>query len=75
MERPREARVAIPREVAERLRFLTLAADIFFVDQIAFLLTVSRGLQFVTVEHTPSRTAARLAEHMKKVLRMYRRAG
>ena len=75
VKRPRESEVSIPREVAERLKYLTLAADVFFVDKIPFLITMSRKLQFVTAEFTPSRTAAKLAEHLKKVLRVYRRVG
>ena len=62
--------VDIPRLVAERLKYLTMAADIFFVDKIPFLLTVTRGLHFLTAEYTPSRTAPKLAEHLKKVLRV-----
>ena len=65
----------IPAQVAERLKYMTLAANIFFVDRIPFLLTMGRGLQFVTAEFTPSRRAPKLAEHLKKVLRVYRRAG
>ena len=74
-ERVEESKVVVPRAVAQRLKYLTLAADVFFVDKIPFLITMSRQLQFVTAEFTPSRTAARLAEHLKKVLRVYRRAG
>lgn len=32
--------VAIPKMVAERLNYGTLAADLFFVDRITFLLTL-----------------------------------
>ena len=75
VEKVREAHVSIPRAVADRLKFLEMAADIFFVDQIPFLLTVTRKIFFTTVEHTPVRTAVKLAEHLKKVLRVYHRAG
>ena len=71
----KESHVDVPKAVAERLKYLTMAADVFFVDKIPFLVTMSRGLQFVTAEFTTSRTAAKLAEHLKKVLRVYRRAG
>ena len=52
-----------------------MAADVFFVDGIAFLLTVSIQLNFVTVEHTPVRTAKSLVKHIKCVLKVYNRAG
>ncbi len=38
---------------------ITLAADVFFVDGTAFLLTVARRIKFVTAEHVPVRTAMR----------------
>jgi hypothetical protein len=54
---------------------MTLAADVFFVDGTAFLLTVSRRIKFVTAEHLPTRTAVSLSKHMKRVLDVYGRAG
>ena len=47
----------------------------FFVNGIAFLLTVEIKLKFVTVEHTPVRTAKSLVKHIKRVLQVYDRAG
>ena len=40
-----------------------MAADVFFVNGIALLLTVTIKLKFVTVEHTPVRTAKLLVKH------------
>jgi hypothetical protein len=54
---------------------LTLAADVFFVDGTAFLLTVAQRIKFVTAEHLPVRTALSLSKHMKRVLDVYGRAG
>ena len=73
-ERVKEQTVMIPMEVAEQIKTLTLKADVFFVDRIPFLITMSRGLQFVTAEYTPSQKARDLADHLKKVLRVYHRA-
>ena len=53
---------------------ITLAADVFFVDGTAFLLTVARMMKFVTAEHVPVRTAMSLSKHLKH-LEVYRRAG
>ena len=36
-------------------KFISIEADVFFVDGIAFLLTVTIKIKFVTVEHTPFR--------------------
>ena len=43
--------------VIPRQESVTLAADVFFVNEIPFLLTVSRNIKFCTVENIPSRTA------------------
>ena len=52
-----------------------MAADVFFVNGIAFLLAVAIKLKFVTVEHTPVRTAKSLVKHIKCVIQFYDRAG
>ena len=54
---------------------MTLAADVFFVDGTAFLLTVSRRIKLVMAEHLSTRTAVSLSKHMKRVLDVYGRAG
>jgi hypothetical protein len=67
--------VAVPRSVVERNRVVTIAADVFFVDSIAFLVTVSQNIKFVTVEHLPVRTANALVKHIGQVLGVYKRGG
>ena len=60
--------VAVPRLLIEANKVITLAADVFFVDGMAFLLTVLRCLKFVTAEHVPVHTATHLNKHIKRVL-------
>ena len=67
--------VAVLRSLVDANKALTLAADAFFVDGTAFLLTVARRIKFVTAEHLPVRTALSLSKHMKRVLDVYGRAG
>ena len=67
--------VAIPRDFIVRIKKITLSADVFFVDVITFLLTLSCQIKFVTVKHTPSCTAKHLSIHVKRVLRVYHHAG
>ena len=55
-------------------KFISVTADVFFVDGIAFLLTVAIKLKFVTVEHIPVRTAKSLVIHIERVLQVYDRA-
>ncbi len=67
--------MAIPWEIVEANAAATLAADVFFVDGTAFLMTVSRKIKFITVEHVPVQTAQCLCKHLERVLLMYGRAG
>ena len=67
--------VAVLCKLVQANKRMTLAADVFFVDGTAFLLTVSWRIKFVTAEHLPTRTAASLSKHMTRVLDVYRRAG
>ena len=57
--------VAVPRLLVDANKVLTLAADVFFVDGTAFLMTVSRRLKFITAEHVPVQTATQLSKHIK----------
>ena len=61
--------------MVSRHKFISIAADVFFVDGIEFLLTVAIKLKFINVEHTPVRTAKSLVKHIKRVLQVYERAG
>ena len=60
--------VAVPRSLVDGNKAITLVAVVFFVDGIAFLLTVARRIKFVTVEHLLVRTALSLSKHTKQVL-------
>jgi len=67
--------VAVPLSLVDANKIVTLAADVFFVDGTAFLLTMARRIKFVTAEHVPVRTALSLSKHMKRVMEVYGRAG
>jgi hypothetical protein len=67
--------VAVPKGVIERNKTVTLAADVFFVDGIAFLLTVSRNIKLISTEHVASHTAKSLSKHMDRVIQVYMQAG
>ena len=70
-----EKYVAVPKELVSRHTFISIAADVFFVDGIAFRLTVAIQLKFVTVEHTPVRTAKSIFKYIKRVQQVYNRVG
>ena len=64
--------VAVPRGVIEKNKTVTLAADVFFVDGVAFLLMVSRNIKFLTVKHVATCTAKSLSKHLDRVLEVYK---
>ena len=57
----------IPQDFVLANKHQTLAADVFFVNGLPFLLTLSRRVKFVMSEHYPGLTAVALANHMKNV--------
>ena len=67
--------VAIPKGVIEKNKTVTLAADVFFVDGIAFLLAVSKNIKFNTAEHVATCTAKSLSKHLDRVIQVYTQAG
>jgi hypothetical protein len=64
--------VAIPGQLVDTNKAVTLAADVFFVDGIAFLITVSRRIKFMMTEHLSIKTATSLSKHLQRVLLVYR---
>jgi hypothetical protein len=50
--------------VVECNKIVMLAAGVFFVDGIAFLLTVLRQIKFIMAEHVTTCTAKSLSKHL-----------
>ena len=46
----------IPHAPVDVNKQVTLVADIMFVNLVPFLVSVSRNIHLVTIEHTPSHT-------------------
>jgi hypothetical protein len=57
--------MAIPWQLVDANKAVTLVAGVFFVDGIAFLITVSRRIKFVTTKHLPVRMATSLRKHLQ----------
>ncbi len=66
--------VQIPWDFVQLHKYVTLVADIIFVNGLPFLVT-SQGLSLVTIEHLPSRTAKRLVHTLERLFRIYATAG
>jgi hypothetical protein len=62
--------VSVPREIVEQNKIVTLAAEVFFIDGKAFLLSVLRQIKFITVEHVATRTGKRLSKHLTQVVQV-----
>jgi hypothetical protein len=65
----------IPHALLERHQQVTLAVDVMFVNDVPFLVSLARGLNLVTAEHMPTRTAKQLAASIVCVMDLYSRGG
>ncbi len=63
------------KEVVERDKIVTSAADVFFVDGTAFLLSMSRQIKFITAEYVATHTAKSLNKYLTLVVQVYVQAG
>ncbi len=79
MRRPPESvttnHVQIPRMILEQHQVVTLTVDVMFVNGVPFLVSASRGLNLITAEYTPSRTAKLLADGIRRIIDLYSRGG
>ena len=67
--------VLVPRDMVEWNKIVTLAADVYFVDGAAFLLSLSRQIKFITVEYVATRMAKSPSKHLIQVVQVYMQAG
>jgi hypothetical protein len=54
---------------------VTLVADAIFVNGVAFLVSASRNINLITIEHTPQRTASKLGYLLQCIVLVFARAG
>ena len=67
--------VAVPCSLVEQNKVVTMAADVFFVDGMAFLIRMSCRIKFITAEHVLVQMAMNLSKHLTWVLQVYERTG
>jgi hypothetical protein len=63
--------VQIQRMILDWHQIVMLAVDCMFVNGIPFLVSVSRGLNFITAKHTSSQTAKNLAAVISCIMELY----
>jgi hypothetical protein len=64
--------IKIPRAIIDLNQDVTLAADVMLVDDIPFLICVSRNVKFTTSEYVPRRTKPILFKSLKKYQPIWR---
>ncbi len=57
--------VQIPWDFVQLHKYVTLVADVMFVNGLPFLVTSSQGISLVTIEHLQSRTAKHLVHTLE----------
>jgi hypothetical protein len=67
--------VQIPWDFFELHKYVTLVADVMFVNGLPFLVTSSQGISLVTIEYLKLKTAKRLIDTLERVIRIYKKAG
>ena len=65
----------IPKVFYRLHHFVTLTADVMFVNGILFFTTLSRDIRFGTAEHVPFCTAKQLAKSLMKIVKLYALGG
>jgi hypothetical protein len=66
---------ALPSSILTTYKNVTLCVDIMFINQIIFLITLSRKLNFGTVEVLQNRKATTILSAIKSVRYMYNKRG
>ena len=59
--------VSVPREFLKLYKFVTLVADMIFMNVTPLLITISYGIYVVTVQHFPILTAKKLSKSLKEL--------
>ena len=67
--------VDIPRTLIDINKQVTLAVDVMFVNLVPFLVSDSRTINLITIEHAPKCTATKLGKLIQRIVRVYARSG
>ena len=61
----------VPSQLLKRHPGLTITVDVFFINNIPFLLSMSRGLKFMTIEFLPKRQSKTIKENINSICKLY----
>ena len=65
----------IPKSILESNKNITLSIDIMYVNKIPFVTTISRHVEFTTVEDIQRQTKSQLVKFIKNVVAIYTQRG
>ena len=65
----------IPYDLLKRHHGVTIVVDMFFINSIPFLLSLSHGLRFLTVEVLPNRQIETIKDRIRSICKLYQRRG
>jgi hypothetical protein len=74
-EKARMTGVAVPTEIIDRYKSVTLCGDIMFVNKIPFFVSISRNLKFGTAEMIANRQRKTVFKAVEHVCNLYRNRG
>ena len=57
--------VQIPRNLIQTNKYVTLKADVMFVNILMFIITYGRGIGLIMAEFTPNQIAKQLASNLR----------
>jgi hypothetical protein len=60
--------VAIPQEILDLNKELTVAADLMFVNGLPFVTSISRNVKFTTIEYVTSKSEPSLIKSLLKII-------
>ena len=67
--------IKTPKEIADLNKTVFLTADIFFVNGIPFLISLSRKIDYTGVSHLKGRTSAIIFDAFKAIFKFYLQQG
>jgi hypothetical protein len=67
--------IEVPKEIREIHHFVTLSIDVFFVNKIPFLITLSQKICFTTVTHLANRKIPTIFTAFKSIFSYYLQKG
>ena len=65
----------VPEHILHHHQTITLCVDIMFVNQVPFMISISRNIKFITVEPIANRQSNTLKKALSSILQLYEHRG